>query len=170
VKSASSRARLRRVGLDDLDVLVDHRRRMWAAIDPGYTTRELDEADPVYRRWARARLRSGALVGWIVELSGRAVASGCVWVQPVQPRPRWAAGRQPYLLSMFTEPDVRGRGFAKRIVGAATEWAVREGFPRFTLHASDEGRRVYEALGWQRTWEMKVEPAAARRPTRRVSG
>jgi GNAT superfamily N-acetyltransferase len=152
------RAVLRRATAQDLDLLVVHRRRMWADIDSGFTARELDEADPIYRRWARTRLRSGALVGWIVEIAGRAVASGCVWVQPVQPRPRWAAGRQPYLLSMFTEPDVRGRGFARRIVRAAMDWAKGEGYPRFTLHASDRGRRVYEALGWQRTWEMKVEP------------
>jgi len=88
---------------------------------------------------------------------GQAVASGCVWVQPIQPRPRWGECCQPYLLSMYTEPSFGGRGPGKRIAGAATDWARREGHPRFTLHASAMGRPLYEALGWERTWEMKLD-------------
>ena len=135
---------------------------MWTDVG-GFTKAELDAADPVYRRWARKLIRSGDLVGWVVEVRGRPVASGCVWVQPVQPRPRWPARRQPYLLSMYTEAEFRGRGLGKRIVSAATEWARGEGYPRFTLHASDMGRPLYEALGWERTWEMKVDLGPRRR-------
>lgn len=161
-------ALLRRATLRDLDLLVRHRRRMWVDIGLGFTEAELDAADPVYRRWVRARLRSGVLVGWVVEIGGRPVASGCVWVQSVQPRPRWPKGRQPYLLSMFTEPEFRGRGFARKIVRASIDWARREGYPRFTLHASDRGRPVYEALGFARTWEMKLDPSSAKAARTRV--
>jgi GNAT superfamily N-acetyltransferase len=148
-------ALLRRATLRDLDLLVRHRRGMWADIG-GYKKRELDAADPVYRRWARARLRSGALVGWVVEVKGVAAASGCVWIQPAQPRPRVPEAVQPYLLSMYTEPEFRAQGYAKRIVKAAVSWVRAEGYPRFTLHASAMGRPMYEKLGWKRTWEMKL--------------
>jgi GNAT superfamily N-acetyltransferase len=151
-----SRPMVRAVKLDDLDVLVRHRRGMWTDMRL-FTEAQLNAADPVYRRWARARLKSGDLVGWLVEVKGEAVASACVWNQPIQPRPGWPSGRQPYLLSMYTEPRYRGRGFAKRIVRAATAWARKQGYPRFTLHASTMGRRVYEPLGWERTWEMKID-------------
>jgi GNAT superfamily N-acetyltransferase len=148
--------RLRRATVQDLDLLVRHRRRMWEDIG-GFTLAQLDAADPVYRRWARARLRSGTLVGWVAVVDGVAAASGCVWIQPVQPHPRWARGLQPYLLSMFTEPEQRGRGLAKRIVKAATEWCRTQGYPRFALHASDAGRPIYEGLGWARSWEMRID-------------
>src|SRR5688500_1889056 len=105
-----------------------------------FTAAQLDAADPVYRRWPRARLKSGELVGWLAEVSGEPVARGCVWIQPIQPRLGWPSGLQPYLLSMYTEPQYRGRGFGKRIVRAATAWAKKQGYPRFTLHASDQGR------------------------------
>jgi GNAT superfamily N-acetyltransferase len=161
---------LRRATLRDLDVLVSHRRRMWEDIG-GFTHEELVGADPVYRRWARNRLRSGGLVGWVATAGGVGVASGCVWIQPVQPNPRWAKGRQPYLLSMFTEPEFRGRGLAKRIVEVATKWVAQNGYPRFALHASEAGRPLYEALGWERSWEMRIETRRpSKAPRRRLIG
>ncbi len=78
-------------------------------------------------------------------------------MQPVQPRPGYKRGVQPYLLSMYTEPDFRGRGVASRIVEAAVDWTRAQGYPSVRLHASDMGRRVYQRLGFKRAWEMKLD-------------
>jgi GNAT superfamily N-acetyltransferase len=137
----------------DLALLVRHRRAMFAAIDE-YTSRELDAADRVYRRWARTRIRSGRLAGFIVEVGKRPVASGCVWLVEVQPRPTQKGTTVAYLLSIFTEPDGRGKGHATRIVHAAMDWARDRGIARMTLHASPFGESVYHRLGFERTSEM----------------
>ena len=139
--------------IEDLDLLVRHRREMFAAIDE-YTSQELDDADRVYRRWARTRIRSGHLAGFIVEVGPRPVASGCVWMMEVQPRPAQKGTTVGYLLSMFTEPDGRGKGHATRIVHAAMKWARGRGISRMTLHASPFGESVYRRLGFDRTTEM----------------
>lgn len=145
---------LRRASLDDLDTLVLHRRLMWRDIG-GFTDEQLAEADAPYRRWMRQRLRSGRLVGWVAEDgAGRPVASGCVWVQRVQPRPLDPTGEQPYLLSMYTAPAARGSGVAARIVDAAEAWCRENGFTRLTLHAAPMGRNLYARAGFERTWEM----------------
>lgn len=142
---------------------------MWSDLG-GHTPAELDAADPVYRRWIRPRLVSGEAVAWVSEArDGTAAASGVLWVQRVQPRPRWPTGATPYLMSMYTEPAHRGEGRARRIVRAAMAWTKAQGYPRATLHASEMGRPIYEDLGWTRTWEMKWEPtrrAPSRSPTR----
>lgn len=149
------RARLRRATLEDLDVLVVHRRKMWEDIG-GKTRAELDAADRVYRRWARSRLKSGTLVGWIVEAGGRPVASGCVWIQESQPRPAWKGTKQAYLLSVYTEPEQRGMRFATKITRAALAWSRRQGLDRMTLHASSSGSNLYRRLGFERTREMRM--------------
>lgn len=132
---------------------------------------DLDGADRVYRAWARTRLRKGTLQAWVAEASGEIVAGGALWLQPVQPRPGFPQGLTPYLLSMYTEPAWRGRGIARRIVQRAIAWCRAQGYPRTTLHASEMGRSVYEALGYERTWEMKLqlrgEPVSRARPARR---
>lgn len=71
--------------------------------------RALLRADKVYRKWARKQLAAGTLKAWVVEdPSGRVVASGCLWLQPVQPTPIFEGTAQPYLMSMYTEPGYRG--------------------------------------------------------------
>ncbi|MGH8005309.1 MAG: GNAT family N-acetyltransferase [Limisphaerales bacterium] len=151
--------KIRRATLRDLETLIAHRRGMW--FDMGHKNKaELDKADKVYRRWAKERLKSGELVGLIVEAEGQIAGSGCLWLQPVQPRPGrpgFKGGGQPYLLSMYTEHTFRGKGVATKIVEESIRWAKAKGFPRMTLHASDMGRSIYEKLGFKQTWEMKLE-------------
>ncbi|HEX9340024.1 MAG TPA: GNAT family N-acetyltransferase [Thermoplasmata archaeon] len=146
--------RVRRATLKDLDLLVRHRRGMWEAV-ADLSVRDLDAADRVYRRWARARIRSGRLVAFIVEQDGVAVASGCVWIMAVQPRPLWKGTRAAYLLSMFTEPSHRGRGHATRVVRAAVRWAKARGIDVMLLHASRFGEPIYRKEGFEPTTEMR---------------
>ena len=166
MRTTGERIRLRTAGLGDLDILVQQRRGMWREIDK-LTKKELDDADRVYRPWARDRIRNGTLVGWVAETaSGRVVAGGCVWLQEIQPRPGREDSMQPYLLSMYTEPGYRERGLASRIVREAIRWAKRQGYPRVTLHAAEDGRGVYTRLGFTRTWEMRYRLAGRRAPSR----
>jgi GNAT superfamily N-acetyltransferase len=117
--------------------------------------RELDSADRVYERWARSRMKNGSLMGFIAENNGEVLGGGCVWLQPVQPRPGYDLMVQPYLLSMYTEPRFRGLGVASGVVEKALEWCRKNGFAQLRLHASDMGRKVYLKRGFRRTWEMR---------------
>lgn len=141
----------------DLDALVHQRRAMWEAL--GIGDDELHErGDRVYKRWARARLKSHELMAWVVKSSdGRVVGGGCVWLQTVQPRPHRVSMVQPYLLSMYTEPDFRRQGVASMVVKEAIEWCRRNRYERLMLHASEMGRKVYSKLGFKRTWEMRLD-------------
>lgn len=119
--------RLRPGTLREIDLLVRHHRGMWEEIAE-FTPADLDAADRRYRQWARPRLESGNLVGFIVETErGEPAASGCIWMMPVQPRPGWNATKAPYLMSMYTEPRHRGEGHATRIVREALRWARSRG-------------------------------------------
>jgi GNAT superfamily N-acetyltransferase len=143
--------------------LVAHRRRMWEAIG-GRSRGELDRADPIYRDWVEREARAGRFVAFLVEeRGGRVLGSGAVWLSPAQPRPgRLARETMPYILSMFTEPDARGRGVASRIVRAMIAWSSRRGYRRIFLHASEQGRPVYTRLGFELGNEMRLDLPARR--------
>lgn len=149
------RSTVRLATLDDLDLLVRHRRGMWEAI-ADIRRKDLDAADGVYRQWARPRMKSGRLVGFIAEDDGAPVASGCVWLMDVQPRPHWKGTDAAYLLSMFTEPGHRGRRHATRIVRAAIRWAKARGVHVMLLHASRFGEPIYAEEGFEHTTEMRL--------------
>jgi len=129
---------------------------MWKDI-AHFSEAQLEGADRVYRAWARPRLRTGRLVGFIVEgAKGAPVSSGCLWIMPRQPRPMWQGPWVPYLMSMFTEPAHRGKGHASRIVREAVRWARAHGYDAITLHASDYGESIYRREGFTRTMEMRL--------------
>lgn len=149
------RARLRRATLDDLDLLVRHRRGMWEEILEA-TPEEMAAADRAYRRWVRPKLKSGNVVGFVVETDGdEPVASGCIWLMPSQPRPTWKGTVAPYLMSMYTEKPHRGRGYATRITREAMRWAKGRGYTVLLLHASKHGRPIYARLGFAEGNEMR---------------
>lgn len=152
------RLRVRKAGLKDLDALVAQRRGMWE--DMGIKgDAKLSEADRVYKSWARKQLKNGTLKGWVAEnRDGAVVAGGCLWLRPVQPSPGFSKGLLPYLMSMYTQPDYRGRGIASQIVKEAVRWTKNNGYTSMRLHASEMGRGVYRNLGFVRSWEMKWEP------------
>jgi GNAT superfamily N-acetyltransferase len=153
----SLKLKVRRASLKDLGVLVHQRRAMWT--DLGVKDEAAHEkGDRDYERWAKTRLRKHQLLGWVVEdQRGRVAGGGCVWLQAVQPRPHRVAKVQPYLLSMYTEPQFRGLGVASMIVNAAIDWCRKNHYERLMLHASEMGRGVYKRLGFNRTWEMRLD-------------
>jgi GNAT superfamily N-acetyltransferase len=159
------RVTYRRTTVADVDLLADHRHRMWTAI--GHRTEaEITEHDGRYRRWARPRLRSKELVGWAAEApDGTTVGSGLVWFRSDQPRPKIPTLTVPYILSMYTSPEWRGHGIGSAIVQRLVADCRNRGYPIVVLHASEQGRSVYRRLGFERTWEMRywIDPRLRRR-------
>jgi GNAT superfamily N-acetyltransferase len=136
----------------------------------GRSPRVLAAHAPLYLRWIVPRLASAEVVAWLAEEpSGRILGSASLWFAPGRPRPGVSTIITPYLLSVFTEPDARGRGVATSIVREAATLSRRLGYTRIELHASAMGRRVYERLGFEPTTEMRLvlDPAERRRDRQR---
>ena len=155
--SLQQRFLVRKVIPRDVEVLVRHRRGMW--IDLGIREKAvLDEADRVYRKWAKLAFKNRSLEAWVAETTdGLEVGSGCIWLRAAQPRPNLKKQVQPYLLSMYTEPPFRRKGVASLLVKEAIKWCKKNGHSRLALHASRQGRSLYRKLGFSRTWEMRLK-------------
>src|SRR5438552_15051871 len=127
---------VRKATLKELLILVQQRRAMWRDLG-AREQRELDRADKVYAQWARSRMKSGTLIGWVAENGEKVLGGGCVWLQPVQPRPGYNLMIQPYLLSMYTEPRSRGLGVASGVVEKVLEWCRNKQCLQLCLHGMD---------------------------------
>jgi GNAT superfamily N-acetyltransferase len=64
--------------------------------------------------------------------------------------------RRGNIVNVYTEPEFRRRGLARRLVEAALEWCKKNNIDFVILHASDQGRSLYESLGFQPSNEMRV--------------
>jgi len=63
--------------------------------------------------------------------------------------------RQGVILNVFTEPEWRRRGIAALLMKTIIEWSREQCLEELVLHASDDGRALYEQLGFVSTNEMR---------------
>jgi GNAT superfamily N-acetyltransferase len=121
------------------------------------------------REYFALAIPAGRYLGWVCEPTGERgtiVGGAGVQFRELAPRPdpsgrRLAAGPEAYILNVFTEPPWRRRGVADRLMRELIAWAAGRGIERLTLHASAEGRPVYERLGFAATNEMRRDAARA---------
>ena len=141
---------------EDLEAIVRHRRRMFE--DMGFTDRQaLDTMLAISTPLILRCVIDGTYRGWLVETSGDGiVAGGGVIILQFQPHPIDPRPQRAWVVNMFTEPEHRRRGLARRLMKTMVEWCSAEGMRFLYLHASDDGRPLYESMGFKSSNEMRL--------------
>jgi GNAT superfamily N-acetyltransferase len=166
--------RIRRLGVDDVEVLREMRlRALRDAPDAFWTTYESEIDQPLedWRRWlavaalfvAEDDLGPGGMAGGMVDPDDAAMA---------------------WLVSMWVAPERRGSGTADQLVAAVSAWATSVGRRRIRLHVEEHNARAlrcYQRLGFQLTgarlhrprddrWELEMirDLTGNASPSRRV--
>ncbi|MEZ5352450.1 MAG: GNAT family N-acetyltransferase [Bryobacteraceae bacterium] len=143
---------MRRVTEQDLDTVLRHRGAMFAAMGmPAEPS-----AMAASRRFFTEAFARGRYHGWFIEDAGAVVAGGGVVLLEYQPGPRQKGLLRPFVVNMWTEEPCRRKGLARRLMETMVTWARAEGYGSLNLHASDEGRTLYESLGFRPTNEMRL--------------
>jgi GNAT superfamily N-acetyltransferase len=158
---------IRAATVADAAAIAQHRARMFQEM--GLVPGPLFES---YRAQCEIRLRemlaSGEYLGWLgfpIAESEKIVAGAGVQLRRTLPHPvgepggeiTLAEGRHAIVINVFTEPDWRRRGLATLLMGYLLDWARAQRLDRLVLHATPEGRIVYERLGFVQTNEMRFK-------------
>jgi GNAT superfamily N-acetyltransferase len=93
---------------------------------------------------------------WLACHNGRVVAGGAVVISAWPAHAYDLECRRATILNVYTEPEYRRRGIARQIMEAMIAWCKQEGFARVSLHASNQGRHLYESLGFEDSNEMRL--------------
>ncbi|MBS7622199.1 GNAT family N-acetyltransferase [Candidatus Bathyarchaeota archaeon] len=148
---------LREATLDDVQILVRQRRLMWVEVANARDEKALDAMDEAYRRYIEKMMPSGMFKAWVIEdENGRVVAGGGLAVYEQPPRPQDDTLRYVYVHSIYTEPEYRRRGFARKILNRIVQYCRENGFKTLTLHAVEASRPLYESFGFKPTTEMRM--------------
>ncbi len=107
--------------------------------------------------WTERMIQEGRYLGWITSDGEQPAASAGMLLLDWPPHPLDPEGTvRGYLLNVFVEPAYRKRGLARELVQLCLAEARARGIGVVTLHASDEGRPLYESLGFTVTNEMRL--------------
>ena len=147
----------RRATLADADEILLHRRSMF--LDMGFTDAvALDRMVAASRPQLVRMLNDGSYLGWLaVDANGKTCAGAGLHISELLTHPSSPDdARRAYIYNVYTYPDYRRRGLAKRLTQEILAWCRAQKIHTVWLHASDQGRPVYEAMGFVQTNEMKI--------------
>jgi GNAT superfamily N-acetyltransferase len=148
--------RVRQATLDDVDALVRHRIGMFTDMGLQLDAPALERS---FRAWLAAMMPAGTYRAWLVETVGNAekrepaggsvVAGGGITVLPWPPGPHDMGARLAFVYNVYTEPAHRRRGLARRLMDEIHAWCREAGISAVALNASEDGRPLYESIGYQ---------------------
>lgn len=143
--------------MGDVEHLVQHRLAMFeemGTLKPGLR----DEVQRASREYFSEAVAAGTYKGWLAEdAGGRIIAGGGLVIAAWPGYPGEKNSKRAWILNMYTEPEARRRGLAKRLLEVMIEWCRANGFRAVSLHASDAGRPLYESVGFEATNEMRLK-------------
>jgi len=144
----------------DAAILAEHRVAMFremGAIEASYEAALRDASEAYFA----AAIASGEYVGWLACLddASQPIAGGGAQLRSLLPRPSASGdglllGREALVLNVYTAPSWRRKGVARRLMDAIIAWAADAGVVRLVLSASEDGRPLYERMGFVATREM----------------
>ena len=143
---------IRPATMADLPLLLRYRRAM---------AEEMDGADEVainrmltaLESYLLSAIPEGRWSSWVAEPGGCASLEIVQWVPGrLDPMPRRA-----WIHSVYIEPSFRRRGIGRRLTHTIISWCREQGFRWIYLHASEQGRPLYESLGFKRSSEMRLK-------------
>ena len=148
---------LRMAIVNDAPIIVHHRRAMFTGM--GHTDiAGLDAMDAAFAPYVRRAIADGSYRGWLAVTSERRVVAGGGLILHEWPAtPRSTDTQRAYILNMYTEPEYRKRGIARRIMNAILDHCRAEGLHSVSLHASEFGRPLYVSIGFEPTNEMRLK-------------
>ena len=146
---------IRKAEPGDAGIIALHRTAMFRDMGLVSTANDFEELRAASESWLASVLAANEYVGWFVTHESDIAAGGGVLIREQFPVPGChRVGRWAHVMNVYTEPAYRRRGLARRIMRTILEWCEADQIDRVTLSASEEGRALYESLGFHQAPEM----------------
>jgi GNAT superfamily N-acetyltransferase len=152
---------IRQATSDDSRILAVQRVAMFR--DMGRTVAAIEQ--PLLQScddYFKTAVASGEYVGWVASLAAaphEAIGGAGVQFRPLVPRTDstgrfLVTGREGLVVNVYVDPAHRRHGVARALMETLIAWAPGAGIVRLVLHASPDGRHLYESLGFTPSNEM----------------
>ena len=106
--------------------------------------------------YLKTAIPDGSFRSWLACDNDKIIAGGAVIVSPWPAHAYEPQCRRATIMNVYTEPAYRRQGTARQLMQTMITWCKQQGFARVTLHASDQGKPLYESLGFQDSNEMRL--------------
>lgn len=142
-------------GIEHIEVLIRHRSEIFREM--GFSAEEIEPVVAAARSYLKAALPKGnACRAWLALLDEKIIGGGFLVIADWPGVPRCSGAQYPWILNVYVEPEFRHRGVAGLLMHQMIQFCREAGYPFVALHASEQGRPLYEKLGFKQTSEMRL--------------
>ncbi|MBV9771973.1 MAG: GNAT family N-acetyltransferase [Bryobacterales bacterium] len=147
---------IRAGGWDDVETIVAHRRAMF--YEMGYRDEAaLDRMCDAFRPWLLRKVQNGEYLAWFAAEANGPIAAGLgLWLMDWPPHVVGPGRWRGNIVNVYARPENRRIGLARRLMHEALGWCRVNQVGAVILHSSEEGRSLYEKLGFRPTNEMRI--------------
>ena len=145
-----------RADMQDIPEILRQRRAMYEDMGEKNAVK-LAAMISVSEDYLNRAVADGSFRAWLASSEGHIVGGGAVVISPWPAHPYDLECRRATILNVYTYREFRRRGIARCVMNTMIEWCRQENFSRVSLHASEDGRSLYESLGFEGGNEMKLK-------------
>jgi GNAT superfamily N-acetyltransferase len=103
--------------------------------------------------YLRSAIPEGRWYSWIAEPGG----CGSVEIVPWVPGRLDPTPRRAWIHSLYVDPSFRHHGIGRQLTERIISWCREQGSEWVYLHASEQGRPLYESQGFMPASEMRLK-------------
>ena len=150
--------RIRRATPNDIPEILRQRRAMYEDMDYNDES-ALDAMIATSEPYLATALSNGSFHSWLAyrDENASVVGGGAVLVSPWPSHAYDLECRRATILNVYTYPEFRRQGIARNLMQTMIAWCKEQRFARVWLHASKDGLRLYESLGFEPGNEMRLK-------------
>jgi GNAT superfamily N-acetyltransferase len=140
---------IRPATVQDIDSIIERRFDMFRSMNDNIDEAKMETLRQPTAAYLQRAIPSGEFCAWLAESEGQVIGSAAVILHAKLPGPRNPSGREGYILSVYVNPAWRRQGIATALMNTILEYLRQNNVGAAYLHASSEGRLVYEQLGFE---------------------
>lgn len=148
---------IRKAKISDIEDLVRLRRVMFESM--GFDNQDqLNSADKAAKSYFKHSIEKNEFYGWLA-VSGKdeIIGTGGLVIDQHPPGPANLSGKIGYIMNLVTDPKYRRKGIARKIMLSMLNWLRETDITLSSLHASKDGKSLYDEIGYLETNEMRLK-------------
>lgn len=141
---------VKKVGLEELDLLMDWRMRVLAEVFADSVCPDWEAIRENNEKYYKEELFKDTHTACFAvdEENGEIIGCGGICYQKEMPSPDNLTGTNGYLMNIYTLPEYRGHGIGRKIIEFLIADAKERGTEKIYLESSNAAKHLYEEIGF----------------------
>lgn len=137
-----------KVSLEHIDKIISLRLALLKELGELNSPQEEQLLATSTRGYLQKALLNNEFISYMAETNGIPVSISGMVIFKRPPYLENLQGIEAYILNMYTVPEYRGKGFAKKLLENCIDESKKSGVKRIWLHASEDGEHLYKRMGF----------------------